>query len=497
MSSKSRRRDKGQIIVWVALALPLLVLFTALAVDMSMIYMKKGRLANAVDSAVLTAVKNYGNGSAQAIAQAQTLATDMFQANYGSSAPLTFTWCPNSSDPNCAQAVSLTIHAEAPHSTYFMKILPTLATWQLGDTAQATRSNLVMTIILDRSGSMANNDGGVALQSAVPQFVADFDNGVDHIALVSFASTSTTDVAMTVNFQSAIDTAVAGYHFVGGTFGGGAGTNTCTGACQTTYGPPMNMADYQNSTVPLEPGYPITRVVVYFTDGQMNTVQDLLPCTNSAAITGVSGATGVLYNYGGYDPNCSTGTCVPPGQTAFDFFNSANSDSNFNDAGGNDLSWWYAGSSGGVGGCSTPGGGGTNFCQNNPPWSSTQRCLGVTTFPSQSTGNNVAFNWTNIANDTIYRAEYTANAMRSESPVPTYFFTIGLGNVITENPTAEALLSTIANDPNAASYGGTYNSSQPAGEFLIVPDCPSAACTQELNQAFQEIATRILLRLSQ
>jgi Flp pilus assembly protein TadG len=495
MRSKLRRGDKGQILVWVALALPLLVLITAVAVDMSLIYMKKGRLANAVDSAVLTGVRNYGNGSASAIAQAQSLATDMFEANYGSTSPaLTFTWCPNSSDPNCTQAVSLTVHAEAQHSTYFMRILPNLATWQLGDSAQATRSNLVMTVILDRSGSMASNDGGVALQSAVPQFIADFDNGVDHVALVSFSSTATTDVQMTTNFQSAIDSAVAGYNFVGGTFGGGAGTNPCTGVCQTTDGPPMNMADYQNSTVPTEPGYPITKVVVYFTDGEMNTIQDYLSCTNSAAI---SGATSVLYNYGGFDPSCSSGTCTPPAQTSFDFFNSANPDSNFNDAGGNDLSWWFAGSTGSTGGCSSPGGGGINYCEGNPPYSATLRCLGVTTFPSQSQGGQVAFNWTNITNDTIYRAEYTANLMRAESPVPTYFFTIGLGDVITGNPTAQALLSTIANDPNAANYGGTYNSSQPAGEFLIVPDCPSSQCTQELTQAFQEIATKVLLRLSQ
>ncbi len=503
MRRKFLRSENGQLLVWVALAVPLLILFTALAVDMSLIYMNKGRLANAVDSAVLTGVRNYGNGSAQQITQAQSLATDMFEANYGSTAPsLTFEWCPNSSDPNCGQSISLTVHAEATQKTNFMQIVPKFAIWQLGDTAQATRSNLVMTIILDRSGSMcggtipcvgggSGDDGGEALQAAVPAFVADFDNGVDHLGLVSFASTATTDVAMTTNFQSAIDKAVAGYTFVGGTFGGGAGTNTCAygTACTETNGPPLNMADYQNSTVPVSPGFPVTRVVVYFTDGQMNTIQDTFACTNLG---------NTLYNYGGFDPSCSSGVCTPPPSTDYDFFNANNSNSNWSQTTGNDLSWFYATDSGN-GSCNWgPNGGGLGLCGSNPPWNATTVCKGVTQFYSQQNGTNEPFTWTNITNETKWRALYTAGKMQGET-TPTYVYVIGLGNVITGNPTTEAFLATLANDPNGpANYSGaTYNSSLPAGLFLIVPNCPSSVCTQELTEAFQTIAARVLLRLSQ
>ena len=83
--------------------------------------------------------------------------------------------------------------------------------------------------------------------------------------------------------------------------------------------------------------------------------------------------------------------------------------------------------------------------------------------------------------------------------MPTYIFAIGLGHAVSGSVPTEAFLSTLANDPNGpGNYtGAVYNSSLPAGLFLVVPGCPSSACTQELTTAFQTIAAKILLRLSQ
>ena len=182
------------------MALPLLVLFTAMAVDMGLIYVTKAKLSKAVDAAVLTGVKNYALGTGTA----QTLATDMFQANFGANPPSlgagNFTWCPGASCPTTA--VSLTVKATATVNTHFMRYLPKFATWNISDTATATRSNLVMSIILDRSGSMVNDGGGAALQYTVPLFVNDFLPGSDHIAMISFAGGSRVDVAMTTSRPS-------------------------------------------------------------------------------------------------------------------------------------------------------------------------------------------------------------------------------------------------------------------------------------------------------
>ncbi|HUK73996.1 MAG TPA: TadE/TadG family type IV pilus assembly protein [Candidatus Bathyarchaeia archaeon] len=478
MGSQLQRGEKGQILVWVAIALPILVLFTALAVDMTLIYMDKARLANAVDSAVLTGVRNY---SAEGQATAQNLAGDMFVANYGSSAPaLTYTWC-TAADTGCNGAVSLTVQAGAPHNTYFMKILPNLAMWQLGDTATASRSNLVMTIVLDRSGSMCGgtipcvdtppgytgNDGGMALQAAVPTFIGNFVPNVDQIALVSFSSNSTLDVPMTTSFRTAIDNDVANMQFVGGTFGGGAGTNSCTGTCLTGDGPPLNMADNQNNSVVLGQNQPETKVVVYFTDGLMNAIQDWFHCG------GKTSANMTLLNYGGQDPTNGSYSC--PGGVILDPTQPANA---------------FA--------CALQGFNGFYYDNNG------DICVGangnnVTTFPSQQYGTQETFSQAAITTETQWRALYTATQMRQESPSPTYIFTIGLGTGVSGSVPTEAFLSTLANDPNGPSNyaGAVYDSSLPAGLFVVVPDCPSSVCTQELTTAFQTIASRILLRLSQ
>jgi hypothetical protein len=89
---------------------------------------------------------------------------------------------------------------------------------------------------------------------------------------------------------------------------------------------------------------------------------------------------------------------------------------------------------------------------------------------------------------------------------PTHIFTIRSGTDVSTNGCADALLATLANDPNAASYSGTncgylntgvYNSSLPQGLFQVIPDCPGTQCTAELNEAFAIIANKVLLRLSQ
>ena len=75
--------------------------------------------------------------------------------------------------------------------------------------------------------------------------------------------------------------------FFGGTFGTGAGSQPLL---SPTAGAPMSLADAQNNSVVVNPGQKIVKVLVYFTDGLMNTVQDNFNCPNQ-----------VLLNYGGFD----------------------------------------------------------------------------------------------------------------------------------------------------------------------------------------------------
>ncbi len=77
--------------------------------------------------------------------------------------------------------------------------------------------------------------------------------------------------------------------------------------------------------------------------------------------------------------------------------------------------------------------------------------------------------------------------MRAENP-GMLVYSIGLGSSVDQ-----AFLQQIANDPASS----TYNPSQPVGEAVFASNCPSSQCSAELQQIFQTIAAKILLRLTQ
>jgi hypothetical protein len=224
----------------------------------------------------------------------------------------------------------------------------------------------------------------------------------------------------------------------------------------------MSLADLQNNSVVINPGQKVSKVLVYFTDGLMNTVQDNFHCggKNNNNLT--------LINYGGYDSGNYVGfldpTCSP---------NSSNGCTNES---GHESQW---------GTCN-------NGCPNGFPYDiNGDICLNaqgnpVTTFLSQQTGQQTQFVRADVTAESQYRAIYTANSMRTESPIPTYIYTIGLGESV--SPATQAFLAQLANDPRYP----TYIPSQPAGEFFYIPNCPSPTCTAELNAAFQAIASKLL-----
>jgi hypothetical protein len=407
-----------------------------------------------VDSATLTGMKNLQSGQTTAA----TLATGMFDANYGGNPPTPTVTFPTASNGN----LQVQVTATAQVHTLFMRYLSQWRTVPVSDTAVATRGNLIMSIVLDRSGSMCGgtvtcpqgvtgDDGGEALQSAVPTFVGKFDNTVDEVALISFSENSTINFPIGYSFITPITTAVAAMQFTGGTFGTGAGTGTLL---SPTIGAPLSLADAQNNSVTVTSGENVIKVVVYFTDGLMNTIQDNFHCG------GKTNNTLTLLNYGGFD----TGSDV-------DIFDPTSATNVF-DAD-------YAGGSGGF-----------TYDTNGDICKDASGNI-VTKFVSQQNGSET-FSRTNVTAEAQYRAIHTAIAMRTESPIPTYIYTIGLGNSVTT--ATQDFLAQLANDP---SYPSTYILGQPAGEFFYVSNCPSSTCTTSLNTVFQTIASKVLLRLTQ
>jgi hypothetical protein len=240
--------------------------------------------------------------------------------------------------------------------------------------------------------------------------------------MISFASNATIDVAIGYNFITPITNAVNAMKskFSGGTFGPGGLTD----------------AKAQNDSVTVQPGQNVVKVVVYFTDGYVNTIQDKLSCSGTLT----------LYNYGGYDSGSSVDVFVPTTGTSLATYDG--------------VSNW------------TP----SNTCVKN-----------VTKFTSAINGQLKSLNRSNVTADAKYRALQTATAMRTENP-GMYIYSVGLGSSVDQ-----AFLQQIANDPASS----TYDPNQPEGQAVFASNCPSSQCSAELQQVFQTIAAKILLRLTQ
>jgi len=430
------KSERGQTIIIFSLLFSILVLFTGLALDAGLLYVAKARLSSAVDGACLAGMKNLALGQSTAA----TLATNIFNANYGANPPTPSVTFPLDSSGN--QQVKVT--ATANVNTYFIRLISAFATVPVSDTAVSTRGKLIMSIVLDRSGSMTSDGGESALQTAVPEFVAYFNNALDEVGMISFADNAEIDFSIANNFTAPITSDIGSLPFGGGTFGSGAGTGAML---NNTEGPPLSMAKAQVDSVPITPSQNAVKVVVYFTDGLMNTVQDNFNCPAQT-----------LLNYGGFDQQ---------GGQYGDIFDPASKTTIFGTA--SSTKFPYNASAG--------------DCKN-------AQGAYVTTFTSQIDGSQKSFLQSNITAEAQYRAQQTATAMRTEASYPITIYTMGLGTV---GAPATALLQDIANDPAS----GTFVISQTQGRYYAIPSCPSPTCTSELQAAFNQIATSILLRLTQ
>jgi Flp pilus assembly protein TadG len=281
---KTRRNERGQIWALLAAIIPVLIVFAGLAIDLGLAYVTKTTLSKAVDAAALAAMRNLNQGHTQAT----TIAQSAFNVNYQSipgrdaSPPvfnLVFT-----TDANNNTVIN--VSATATINTYFLRVMSGYNTLNVSTSAQAIRNPVIMSLVLDKSGSMKVNLGYKALPGAVTNFISQFDDATDQVAEVSFSSVATTDVTIRKSFTTPITNAANSMVFGGATYAQAGLQNGQT--------------QIQNVTV--APGQNVIKVAVFFTDGWANTNQDKLNC---------SGKTLTLLNYGGCaPPEAAVGWCT-------------------------------------------------------------------------------------------------------------------------------------------------------------------------------------------
>ncbi len=302
------RGEQGQTLMMFVLFMIVLIVFVGLGVDMGFAYITRARLSKAVDSACLTAVRNLLNGQTAA----GNAARAAFFANYGTSGrdvPPGPTVTVTFSTVNNNNVVD--VSATDTINTYFIRVLPVWKTLAVGSSAEATRADVIMGLVLDRSGSMGcdppcGSGGGAALPGAVSSFINNFDDTIDKACMSSFASTATTNVPMQQPFKSAISAAAPGTAQDNGrTFSEGG---------------LMIGFNLVNNT-PVTTGEKVVKVIVFFTDGFANTFETNLSCRTAPINLGQSDppfggsfTAGAPWSYefidpsGGSDPSCSDTT---------------------------------------------------------------------------------------------------------------------------------------------------------------------------------------------
>jgi Flp pilus assembly protein TadG len=279
---KFMREDSGQVLLLFALLLPLLILFMGFGIDFGFAYLTKAELAKAADAAALAGMRNLGRGQSEA----EALANSVFAMNYNTTSTLLV--APPTVNVNFSTDSggnpTVTVDATVAIKTFFIKLLPAYKTLNIDATSQATRPPIILSMVLDRSGSMNKNSGATALAPAVENFLGYFLENTDQLAEVSFSSTARVDVPMTKNFTNAITNSLNSMSFGGATFAQGG----------------LLDGETQITGVP-NPGTNAVKVAVFFTDGWANTNQDNLKCSSS-------GTTSV--NYGGCSPvEAAVGWC--------------------------------------------------------------------------------------------------------------------------------------------------------------------------------------------
>jgi len=181
------RNEKGVALIYMAVTLTMLLLFTGLAVDGGRGYVVKAQLSKAVDGAALAAARELNSGNPRLKAQ------QVFNANFPAGYLGTSSVTDPTSDPNfyslttdAATGVNtITINATAVLPTTFMG-LANLNSMTVAAMGQATRRMVDLSLVVDVSGSIGSQWGTV--RDATRNFIDAFDAAHDRLSLTLFST---------------------------------------------------------------------------------------------------------------------------------------------------------------------------------------------------------------------------------------------------------------------------------------------------------------------
>ena len=262
LRNTKRPSTAGQILPFTAIGMLTLLLFVGVGVDYGFVYLVRANLSKSVDAAALAAIRNLRHGRASVT----NVARAAFAANYESSAASAH----NASAPTVSAELGVdasdnalvTVDASVDVRTFFLGIVPGMRAMRVTAQAETIRPKMILSLVLDTSGSMLANGGAAALPDAVDAFLTYFDDAIDRVAVSNYASAARIDVAMTRPFKSRVSSTLAGLVF--------------DGATASEQG--ILRGYDQARTVTTLPNEEVVKSLVFFTDGVANTFQLALNC---------------------------------------------------------------------------------------------------------------------------------------------------------------------------------------------------------------------------
>ena len=293
--------EPGFVLLTTAAMVALVLLPAAgLAVDAGIMYLVQSRLSAACDAASLAGARALSRGSDDSAqrSNAEATANLYFDANF----PPAFFDSTNlhvtnvaATDSTFMRSITSTASVDLPFT--FLRLL-TLDHITLRASAKATRRDVNVMIVMDRSTSLTNSGSCEPLKAAAVNFVEKFAESRDNLGLVTFATSSRVDVHLTQSFKTPVETTLNSLVCSGG-------TNSSQALWQS----------YQELAGLAQTG--ALNVIVFFTDGRPTAVTEDFPikggsgCDDHAAKLGVLtpgyNSSGVVTNtiFGLYNPNAA------------------------------------------------------------------------------------------------------------------------------------------------------------------------------------------------
>jgi len=250
---------KNGFVLLTTAAMVALVLLPAvgLAVDAGIMYLVQSRLSAACDAASLAGARALSRGSDDSAqhANAEATANLYFAANF----PSAFFDSTNlhvtnvaATDSTFMRSITSTATVDLPFT--FLRLL-TLDHITLRASAKATRRDVNVMIVMDRSTSLTNSGSCDPLKAAAVNFVEKFAESCDNLGLVTFATSSRVDVHLTQSFKTPVETTLNNLVCSGG-------TNSSQALWQS----------YQELAGLAQTG--ALNVIVFFTDGRPTAVTE-------------------------------------------------------------------------------------------------------------------------------------------------------------------------------------------------------------------------------